>query len=139
MKLTVDTSQLNQEKLALAIAALRSGKYTKHTGSLTDPKNKSAACCLMVVAQEIDNMPWEEALAPEDESWGLPGEIDFSYENYMFAVDLEDLEIQVNLRNVTNLANLNDGAVTLLKHTTIELTHPEIADLLEKGEFTIKE
>lgn len=129
MKLTLNKHQLNKlDKLKLqkVINALKSGKYEKHKKYLISTIIHNKACCLGVCAIEVDHSPLSKLTTRNPE-----------YRTSPFAFRLGLLKLkQLNTKKPINkigLAALNDGFEFIYKNKPIEieLTHPEIAELLE--------
>lgn len=125
MYLQIDKRQLaklNQDNLKETIALLKSGKYPKHQSrmvKLDEHKDVIAACCLGVVALEID-----KTILGNLYRRGLPGK-DSPFSNELHT------KIKVKCKNHASimLYQLNDGIHIL--DETVCLSHPDIAKLLE--------
>lgn len=125
MYLQIDKRQLaelNQDSLKKAITLLKSGKYPKHQSRMVkidQHKDVIAACCLGVVALEID-----KAIPSKLRKIGLPG-IDCSFSNELHT----KIKIKCKNHKSIRLYQLNDGIYIL--DEIVCLSHLDIAKLLE--------
>lgn len=138
MKLTFfieykDLSELNKDKLKESIIALRSRKYRKNRFSLLSSSYKSA-CCLGVVALEVDNTSIKDI-----ENLNMPC---IGYSNFSYTLGQLNIKITSTpiLIEDTSLSALNDGVTRVLGGEVFmfRATHPQIAKLLETGKLTLQ-
>lgn len=125
--------KFGKEKRLQAAFFLKSGKYIQNTGEMTCPEKPNTACCLMVVAHEIDGMPWENAINDYG-SFAVPSECGLNI-NESLSAFMDDLGLCVSSIHKKQSIEDTHGFVGL---NDKYLTHPQIGELLEGKTVELK-